>query len=122
MKGFTKVKSCMQIVILFLAFIIVSLIIFLLIVSPGKPKPFLDKNSKPLKGSISEKVFVSIGGVQQGMFIISRDSNNPVLLFVHGARLSQNTFWLINIPPVLRITLPYVIGRNAEEVSPTHRW
>jgi pimeloyl-ACP methyl ester carboxylesterase len=52
--------------------------------SPGKPEPFLDKNGRPLAGSISEKVFVNINGVEQGMFIESKDATNPVLLYLHG--------------------------------------
>lgn len=51
---------------------------------PGKPKPFLDKNGRPLAGSLSEKVFVNINGVEQGMFIKSKDLTNPVLLYLHG--------------------------------------
>ena len=51
---------------------------------PGKPKPFLDENGKPLPGSISEKIFVDINGVKQGMFIKSKNINNPVLLYLHG--------------------------------------
>jgi pimeloyl-ACP methyl ester carboxylesterase len=51
---------------------------------PGKPKPFVDENGNPLAGSISEKVFVDINGVNQGMFIKSKDSTNPVLLYLHG--------------------------------------
>jgi pimeloyl-ACP methyl ester carboxylesterase len=51
---------------------------------PGKPKPFLDKNGSPLAGSLSEKVFVNINGVEQGMFIKSKDATNPVLLYLHG--------------------------------------
>lgn len=51
---------------------------------PGKPKPFVDENGSPLPGSISEKVFVNINGVEQGMFIKSRDVTNPVLLYLHG--------------------------------------
>jgi pimeloyl-ACP methyl ester carboxylesterase len=56
----------------------------LLAYSPGKPEPYLDKNGKPLPGSISEKIFVNINGVQQGMIIKSRNTRNPVLLYVHG--------------------------------------
>ena len=52
--------------------------------SPGKPEPFLDESGNPLAGSISEKTFVEINGVQQGMFIQSRDARNPVLLYLHG--------------------------------------
>jgi pimeloyl-ACP methyl ester carboxylesterase len=56
----------------------------LLILSPGKPKPFVDENGKVLPGSISEKVFVTINGVRQGMFIASKDTTQPVLLYLHG--------------------------------------
>ncbi len=51
---------------------------------PGKPKPFVDKNGNPLAGSISEKIHVNINGVEQGMFIKSKDAKNPVLLYLHG--------------------------------------
>jgi len=52
--------------------------------SPGKPEPFLDENGSQLAGSISEKVFVNINGVEQGMFILSKDVTHPVLLYLHG--------------------------------------
>ena len=51
---------------------------------PGKPKPFVDQNGNPLPGSISEKIYVNINGVQQGMFIKSKDVTKPVLLYLHG--------------------------------------
>jgi pimeloyl-ACP methyl ester carboxylesterase len=98
MKDLTKLKSSMQIVLSFIAIIIISLIIFLLIVSPGKPAAILDQKSEHVKGSISEKVFVKIGGVQQGMFIRSRDLNNPVLLFVHGGP-SFSEYFLVDKYP-----------------------
>lgn len=56
----------------------------LLLISPGKLRPFTDQKSNIIPGSISEKVFVEIGGVKQGMFIRGKDIKNPVLLFVHG--------------------------------------
>jgi pimeloyl-ACP methyl ester carboxylesterase len=56
----------------------------LLVSSPGKPEPFLDKDGKPLTGSISEKIHVNINGVEQGMFIKGKDKTKPVLLFLHG--------------------------------------
>ncbi|MBX3001472.1 MAG: alpha/beta hydrolase [Caldilineaceae bacterium] len=52
--------------------------------SSGKPHPIRDENGAPLAGSLSEKIFVEINGVQQGMVIQSRDTQNPVLLFLHG--------------------------------------
>jgi pimeloyl-ACP methyl ester carboxylesterase len=51
---------------------------------PGEPRPFSDKNGEPLPGSISEKTFVTINGVVQGMVIKSKNVNNPVLLYLHG--------------------------------------
>lgn len=65
----------------------------LLVMSPGKPEPFRDKNGNPLAGSISEKIHVNINGVEQGMFIKSKDSSNPVLLFVHGGP-GMPEYWL----------------------------
>jgi pimeloyl-ACP methyl ester carboxylesterase len=56
----------------------------LLLLSRGKPKPFVDENGHPLAGSISEKVFVTINGVEHGMFIKSKDDTHPVLLYLHG--------------------------------------
>jgi pimeloyl-ACP methyl ester carboxylesterase len=51
---------------------------------PGKPKPFVDENGRTLPGSISEKIYVDINGLKQGMFIKSKDRTNPVLLYLHG--------------------------------------
>jgi hypothetical protein len=60
---------------------------------PGKPLSIVDANGKPVPGSISEKIWVSINGVQQGMFIVSKDASNPVLLFVHGGP-GMPEYWL----------------------------
>jgi pimeloyl-ACP methyl ester carboxylesterase len=72
---------------------ILLLVGVLLAWSPGKPEPFLDENGNPLAGSISEKILVTINGVEQGMFIKSTNSNNPVLLFVHGGP-GMPEYWL----------------------------
>ena len=52
--------------------------------SPGKMRPLVDANGNSIPGSISEKIFVNINGVEQGMIIQSVDPSNPVLLFLHG--------------------------------------
>lgn len=52
--------------------------------SRGEPAGVVDAAGRPVIGSLSEKVFVEINGVRQGMFIVSRDAANPVLLFLHG--------------------------------------
>lgn len=52
--------------------------------SPGNTEPFLYENGKTVAGSISEKIWVPINGVEQGMFIKGKDKTKPVLLFLHG--------------------------------------
>lgn len=71
--------------------------------SPGKPQPFLDENGQPLAGSLSEKNHIEINGVEQGMFIKSKDIHNPVLLFVHGGP-GMPEYWM---------TQRYSLGREA---------
>ncbi len=63
---------------------LIILMVIPILYSPGKPEPFLDTHGKELNGSISEKTFVTIGSIRQGMFIKSKNTNNPVLLFLHG--------------------------------------
>jgi pimeloyl-ACP methyl ester carboxylesterase len=52
--------------------------------SPGTINPVVDSDGKPVPGSLSEKIWVNINGLEQGMFIQSKDPNNPVLLLMHG--------------------------------------
>jgi pimeloyl-ACP methyl ester carboxylesterase len=69
-----------------LAIIVVCLFTLLVLLywSPGRQKAFLGENGVVLENCISEKIIISINGVDQGMFIKGRDKNNPVLLFLHG--------------------------------------
>lgn len=76
----------------------VILVSVLFAYSPGKLQPFLDKDGKELKGSISEKVFVNIGGVKQGMFIRGKNTRNPVLLFIHGGPCFSEYFLVDKYP------------------------
>lgn len=68
----------------FFGLLIIGLIITLIILSPGNPKQFLDKNGNKLKNSISEKIFLDINGFKQGMFIKGKNLDNPVILYLHG--------------------------------------
>jgi pimeloyl-ACP methyl ester carboxylesterase len=74
----------MLIVVSFILAGILILVGALWLLSPGEPQPYLDENGEPLAGSISEKVFIDINGVKQGMFIRSKDVSHPVLLYLHG--------------------------------------
>lgn len=64
--------------------LVLILAAILFAMSPGKAEPFLDQQGNLIEGSISEKIRVSINGVEQGMFIRSRDVTHPVLLYLHG--------------------------------------
>ncbi len=80
-------KFIITLLAILIAFIFGSLLVLalaLFIYSPGKADPFLDDNGKPLDNSISEKIFLNIGGIRQGMFIRSKNPENPVLLYLHG--------------------------------------
>lgn len=80
-------------------FCLIVFIATLFIISPGKLKPFKDQEGQILDGSISEKIFINIGGVKQGMFLRGKDTNNPVLLFVHGGP-SFPEYFLVEKYPV----------------------
>ncbi len=83
-----------------LGFILI-LTCILLLYSPGKTEQFLDTSGKPITGSISEKTFVKIGEVKQGMFIRSKSIDNPVLLYVHGGPAFPNYFLIDKFKPGL---------------------
>jgi pimeloyl-ACP methyl ester carboxylesterase len=93
-------KFMSAILIIFLAGILI-LAGVLLVYSPGKPEPFLTEKGEALPGSISEKTFVTIGGVKQGMFIRSRNLKNPVLLYIHGGPAFPNYFLIDKFAPGL---------------------
>jgi pimeloyl-ACP methyl ester carboxylesterase len=95
------ITRMMFIVLSLLVTAILVLVIVLLIYSPGKPDPFNDSRGEPISGSISEKTFIKIGGVRQGMFIRGRNINNPVLLYVHGGPAFPNYFLIDKYAPGL---------------------
>jgi pimeloyl-ACP methyl ester carboxylesterase len=102
MRTFIKTTAQMLLILLsiLITFILV-IVIVLLIYSPGKPEPFLDNRGKPIAGSISEKTFVTIGGVRQGMFIRGRNIPNPLLLYIHGGPAFPNYFLIEKYKPGL---------------------
>ena len=74
----------MLIIIYILLACILILVGILLQWSSGKQISFVDENGKLLTGSISEKIYVDINGVEQGILIKSKDATHPVLLYLHG--------------------------------------
>lgn len=55
-----------------------------LVKSPGKLAPLKDKHGADIPGSISEKVWLEVNGIQQGMFLRGENPDNPVVLYLHG--------------------------------------
>jgi pimeloyl-ACP methyl ester carboxylesterase len=102
MNKFFKIIKKMFIILfsIVLGFILV-LTIIVLIYSPGKIEPYKDETGKLIPGSISEKTFVKIGGVTQGMFIKSKNTNNPILLYLHGGPSFPNYFLIDKYKPGL---------------------
>lgn len=91
----------MGIIVTITFFFLLILIGVLFSYSPGKIEPYVDAEGKPISGSISEKTFVNIGSVSQGMFLRSRDVNKPVLLYVHGGPAFPNYFLIDKFKPAL---------------------
>jgi pimeloyl-ACP methyl ester carboxylesterase len=52
--------------------------------SPGVPAGLVDDAGQSIAASISERVFVDINGIRQGMIVQTTDVTHPVLLFLHG--------------------------------------
>ena len=71
---FQKVIRIMVITIGVLIICALVLVGVLWLRSPGMMQPLLAENGNPLAGSISEKIFVEINGIQQGMIIKSKDA------------------------------------------------
>lgn len=71
------------IVLLFTGIILTGLII-VWINSPGKLIPLKDQEGNIIKGSVSEKRWIDVNGIKQGMFIRSENPDNPVILHLHG--------------------------------------
>lgn len=96
-----RIKKMMILVLLIILGLFIAIIACLAMMSPGKPETFTDRNGNILEGSISEKIFVTIGGVKQGMFIRSKNIENPVLLFLHGGPGFPNYFLFEKFKPGL---------------------
>lgn len=64
--------------------VVVGLLVILVLLSQGQPSPLVDGEGNVIAGSFSEKTFVKINGVEQGMFIRGTNKANPVLLYLHG--------------------------------------
>ena len=78
------VKRILLIIAGAILLLIFTLIVIILVNSPGKPSPFLDNDGKKVATSIAETVTVNINGLNQKMIIRGSDTTKPVLLYLHG--------------------------------------
>ncbi len=82
-----KIKKTSKIMVVILLSLIGLLVIALCVVginSPGKLPPLKNPEGGIIQGSISEKVWIDINGIKQGMFIRGENPDNPVILYLHG--------------------------------------
>lgn len=83
-KSYLRVVHFLAILLCFILVSAIALVGWLFVLSPGKTEPYRDQDGSVLAGSISEKNYINIGGLKQGMFIKGKNIKNPVLLFLHG--------------------------------------
>lgn len=74
----------MTVILLSTVGIVLIALSVVLINSPGRLPPLKDAQGNVIAGSISEKVWIEVGGIQQGMFIRGENPDNPVILYLHG--------------------------------------
>lgn len=73
--------------VIILGVILVSIILLIVVVfinSTGKLPQLKDTQGKVIKNSISEKVWIEVNGIKQGMFIRGENKDNPIVLYLHG--------------------------------------
>lgn len=79
----SMVKMLFSIIGIIIGIIFVGFLV-ILINSPGKLPPLKDEQGNVIQGSVSEKVWVEVNGIRQGMFIRGENPQNPVILYLHG--------------------------------------
>jgi pimeloyl-ACP methyl ester carboxylesterase len=97
-------KNRNMFLIVITSLLVLSLLFFailLFFLSPGKPQPYKSFSAESSAKSISEKMYVTIGGVKQGMFIRSKNTDKPVLLYLHGGPAFPNFFLVEKYNPGL---------------------
>jgi len=81
-------------IILILLSVVALVIVIVVLKSPGKAAPYqLPDGSTPGR-SLSEIVTLDLEGTRQSLIIKSKDSLNPILLYVHGGPGSPEFFFI----------------------------
>ena len=79
-----KVKKILLIFLSVSILLILALLGYIWIKSPGTAAMVLAKDGRKLSNSISEIVAIPIGGIDQHLIIRGQDADKPVLLLLHG--------------------------------------
>ncbi|HHX69249.1 MAG: alpha/beta hydrolase [Miniphocaeibacter sp.] len=74
----------MKLLFIIIAILILIISFILLLKGEGKAVKLLNENSKPYENGISTREKVLLNGVEQYIFIVGKNINNPILLFLHG--------------------------------------
>lgn len=80
-------KKVGKIILIILGILVVILLIAFIILwinSPGKLRVLKDDNGDAIPNSITEKNYLTIGGIEQGFFLRGENPENPVILYLHG--------------------------------------
>jgi pimeloyl-ACP methyl ester carboxylesterase len=88
-------------------------LVVLAVNSPGKLAQMKDKEGNVIVNSLAEKLFMEIGGIQQGFFLRSENQDNPVILFLHGGPGS---------PELAMLYLPYETSERLEKYFTVCYW
>jgi predicted alpha/beta-fold hydrolase len=79
-----KVGKTMLLIALSFVCIIFIGVLIIFANSAGKLPLLKDEQGNVIPGSISEKAWIEVSGIKQGMFIRGENPQNPVILYVHG--------------------------------------
>lgn len=107
-----KILKVLLIILSVIIGIVLILLLYIRIMSPGKLPPLTDANGKVIENSLSEKLKIQIGGIEQGIFIRSENPANPVILYLHGGPGS----------PELPLIMPYEQPERLEKYFTVCYW
>ena len=107
-----KIRKILLITLVSIIAVLLAMFVLLAVKSPGKLDSLKDANGNVIVGSLAEKNFIEIGGIEQGFFIRSENPENPVILFLHGGPGS----------PELPVLVPYEVSERLEKYFTVCYW
>ena len=74
----------MRVLLITIAVILIAAVVALFALSPAKIDPLLDQNGNTCLNGIAERVMIDVGDMELGAFLLGEDTDNPILLYMHG--------------------------------------